>query len=268
MKPTHGISRRYDALTSAEVVDAVHGATLVWPIGSIEQHGPHLPLSVDVLLACAVAEALAARLNGLALPALSVGTRSLPQSGGGLHFPGTLFLEGSTFLAAVTDTLRSLDQLPYARLIVVNGHFENEALLFEALDSSRVSGHMPGREVFAFSWWSLVSEEWLATNLPNFPGWHAEHAGLTETALMLHLHPELVHPQRPVHESPPRSGIYLHPIDPESFTTQGVLSSTTGASAELGQKLFCHIVDQAVALIAEGLTRESRSTHTTNGAHP
>lgn len=249
MSVKHRYAQQYSDLTSPEVIDAVRDQTLVWPIGSVEQHGPHLPLSVDLLLAEDFGNAIAEGVGGLVLPTLSIGARSLPQSGGGLHFPGTLYLQGASLLSTLTDTLSALRHLPYGQLIVVNGHFENEALVFEAIDSARDAGYFGDRSVAAFSWWSLTRDEWIAENLPDFPGWHAEHAGLTETSLMMHLHPDLVRPQRPIHLDTPRSGIYAHPIDPTTSTTEGVLSSTVGASEEIGNRLFLHVLDQALSLI-------------------
>ncbi|MDT0434468.1 MULTISPECIES: creatininase family protein [Streptomyces] len=239
-------------LTSAQVTDAVRGRTVVWPVGAIEQHGPHLPLSVDLILAEGFAEGIARELDAFVLPAQAVGARSLPQSGGGLHFPGTVYVAGDTLVRFLRETLSALAALPMGRLVVVNGHYENEPFLFEALDQVREQGLFDGAEVFAFSWWSLVRDTWAATEIPAFPGWHAEHAGVTETSLMLHLRPDLVTDERPDHDDPPRAGIYLHPVDVGQTTHRGVLSSTSGSSAGLGERLLRHVVDEATALVRDG----------------
>ncbi|MFD6800755.1 creatininase family protein [Streptomyces cyaneofuscatus] len=244
--------RSYADLTSAEVRGALHGQTLVWPVGATEQHGPHLPLSVDTVLAEEFSRAVAAELDGFVLPSQPVAARSLPQSGGGLSFPGTLHVNGDTLIRFLREELLSLARLPFARLLVVNGHFENEPFLFEALDQVRQSEALGERQVLAFSWWSLVQESWLRAEFPEFPGWHAEHAGLTETSLMLHLRPDLVREARPGHDRPPRSGVYLHPIDVTRTTNDGVLSSTRGSSAAIGEKLFRHVVAEAVELVRSG----------------
>ena len=68
--------RRYGDLTSSEVVEAVGGATLVWPIGGLEQHGPHLPLSVDLDIPQALGAEIATATDGFLLPALPVPTRN------------------------------------------------------------------------------------------------------------------------------------------------------------------------------------------------
>ncbi|MGW0650379.1 creatininase family protein [Streptomyces umbrinus] len=253
-------------LTSAQVTDRLTGRTIVWPIGATEQHGPHLPLSVDTVLAEEFAREIAGELHGLTLPVQSIAARSLPQSGGGLSFPGTVYVGGDTLLRFLREALQSLLSLPMARLVVVNGHFENEPYIFEALDQVRQEGLLADKEVFAFSWWSLVQESWTAAETDTFPGWHAEHAGVTETSLMLHLRPDLVTDLRPDHDTPPRSGVYLHPIDVDQISNNGVLSSTSGSSAELGEKLFRHVTDEAVAMVREGAGLRRARTGGTNPA--
>ncbi|MGI5500340.1 creatininase family protein [Lentzea sp. CA-135723] len=263
MKPRSN-GRAFADLCSPEVHDAVEAQTLVWPVGSIEQHGPHLPLSVDLVIAEAFAQQIARELAAFALPVQPVAARSLPQSGGGLAFPGTVFVRGGTLIDFLADTIRSLCALPVRRLLIVNGHFENEPFVFEALDqiACERAGHEP--ELIALSWWSLVDDGWLRARLPAFPGWHAEHGGLTETSLMLYLRPDLVTASRPCHDDPPRPGIYLHPADTASTTNNGVLSSTTGANAELGEELFWHVVGNAMALVTggHGLLRPSPAERT------
>lgn len=243
---------RLTDLPSARIDEAVRGRTVVWPIGAIEQHGPHLPLSVDLILAEAFAAEIAKELDAFTLPAQAIGARSLPQSGGGLFFPGTVYVAGDTLVRFLREALTALAALPMARLVVVNGHYENEPFLFEALDQVREQRLLDGTEVFAFSWWSLVRDTWTDAEIPEFPGWHAEHAGVTETSLMLHLRPDLVNDERPDHDRPPRAGVYLHPVDVEQTTHRGVLSSTSGSSAGLGEKLLRHVVDEATAMVREG----------------
>ncbi|GAA0734383.1 creatininase family protein [Dactylosporangium roseum] len=245
-------ARSFTDLTSAEAGAQVRGATLVWPIGTIEQHGPHLPLSVDIDIPQALARAVAARLGGYLVPVHSIAARSLPQSGGGLSFPGTVYVRGAVLVEYLRDAVASLMDLRPGRLVVINGHYENEALIYEALDLCRTAGALGSAEVFAFSWWSLVHETWLSEHVPKFPGWHAEHAGFTETSLMLHLRPELVTPVRPVHDTPPHPGVYLHPADHRQLSHQGALSSSELASAEAGESLFGHVVHNICELVRVG----------------
>lgn len=242
------IGRRLTDLTSAEVSEAIANATIIWPVGSTEQHGPHLPLSVDVDIAEGFATAVAAELGrAYVAPAQSISARSLPGSGGGLSFPGTIYLGGASLVQYFEEVIAGLIDLGCERLVIINGHYENEAFLFEAVDACRCAGRLQQSKVLAFSWWSLVDQGWLDREMGElFPGWHAEHAGVTETSLMLHLRPDLVRPQRPTHATPPPFGIYFHPVDLAKTTTDGVLSSTSGASAELGASLFEHVTEAIV----------------------
>ena len=233
----------FSELTSAEVLSKVTGRTLIWPIGGIEQHGPHLPLNVDSIIPEAFAKALAGDVNGMLLPLQPISTRSLPQSGGGLHFPGTLFVDGQNFIHYIRDTLRALSCLPFQQLVIINGHYENEAFIFEAIDQLRALETMGQLRILAFSWWSMVHTPWIESHLPEFPGWHAEHAGITETSLMLYLRPDLVRPIRLDHQYPPRCGVYQCPPDPQA-SSQGILSKTSHSSTEIGRLLFCHVQQQ------------------------
>ncbi|MEV6548599.1 creatininase family protein [Streptomyces sp. NPDC051597] len=242
----------YGDLTSPEAPDALSGATLVWPVGGLEQHGPHLPLSVDYDIPDALARQLVADVDGVLFPGQPLSARSLPHSGGGLRFPGTVHIDGGTFIDYVAQCLRGLARLAPARLVVVNGHYENEALLFEAIDGLDPARTFPATEIVAFSWWSLVEEEWLRKRLPQFPGWHAEHAGVTETSLMMYLRPEVVRPVRVDHPTPPAAGVYRHPVDVDRMSTQGVLTTTSGASGALGEELFWHVMDGVARTLADG----------------
>ncbi|GGM63479.1 creatininase [Longimycelium tulufanense] len=244
--------RRYGDLTSAQVGSTVEGSTLVWAVGGLEQHGPHLPLSVDHDIPSAIAEEVAAALDGYLLPSQPISARSLPQSGGGLHLPGTVHLRGTTLVEYLTDCLRGLSELRPGRLVIINGHYENEGLLFEAIDGCRPTDLFRDTVILAASWWSFVHGSFLARELPDFPGWHAEHAGLTETSLMLYLRPDTVRASRPGHDTPPLAGVYVHPLDVSRMSNQGVLSSTEGASADLGERLFWHVVDNVCELVRSG----------------
>jgi creatinine amidohydrolase len=242
-------NRAYSDLTSPEVNATLESGTLIWPCGTIEQHGPHLPLSVDVDIPCAIAQEVCKEIDAYTLPPLIYGARSLPQSGGGLSFPGTLFAHGTSLINYVESVLDSVFNLPIKKLIILNGHYENEGFLFEAIDSCHQRGVTKDVDILVVSWWSLVDEEWVRSNLPNFPGWHAEHAGITETSLMLHLQPDLVKSMRPANNDTPKAGLYKRPLDPGIAACGGILSSTVGASAEIGESLFNHVVRQLIDVV-------------------
>jgi creatinine amidohydrolase len=235
----------YADCTSEEIENTLKNQTLLLPVGAIEQHGPHLPLSVDIDIATALAIELSARHKGLVAPGISYAARSQPHSGGGPSFPGTIYVRGHVLIEYFVDVFKSYIRAGAIKILVLNGHFENEPFLFEALEICRENDFFTNTSIIGLSWWSVVSKPFCDTLFQGeFPGWHAEHASTAETSLMLYLKPELVRDIRVDHDSPPLEGIYFHPIQPEKISTRGVLAKTSSASKEMGEKLFCHICDQ------------------------
>ena len=87
----------FEKLTTETVRAAGGKGILILPVGSVEQHGPHLPLTVDIEIPVRVASLLAERVNGFAAPAISYGARSFPQSGGSPDLAGTVHVRGGVF---------------------------------------------------------------------------------------------------------------------------------------------------------------------------
>lgn len=147
----------------------------VLPLGATEQHGPHLPVATDTLLAEAAARALAesGAVIGVdqikVLPALAYGASGEHQA-----FPGTV----SIGTDALADTLIELGRSTSTwadRLVVINGHGGNVEALRRAVSRLRYEGR---------------DTAWLSCRTSESPA--DTHAGHAETSLMLHLHPELV----------------------------------------------------------------------------
>lgn len=128
-----GSNRRMDHMTWPEFKEAKTRPVIV-PIGSTEQHGQHLPIGTDAVLATRVAEDLAERIDGTVLPTLSYGYKSKPLSGGGPLFPGTIDMNGVTVINQMHDVLSELIADGFTKIVVMNAHFENEAFIVEAID--------------------------------------------------------------------------------------------------------------------------------------
>lgn len=238
--------------TTEQVDDILQQKILFLAVGSTEQHGPHLPLSVDCDIPQSICQELAIRLEGVVGPAISYGARSLSQSGGGLGFPGTIYVRGSTLIQYVYDILRSYVASGACRIVILNGHYENEGLIFEAVDQLREEGVLDAVSLMALSWWSVLDSSFVADLFgSNFVGWHAEHASLVETSLMLFLHPDAIGNIRVDHPTPPEAGILLHPVASESVSCRGVLYRTSEASAEYGQILFQRITGELATRITK-----------------
>ena len=175
---------------------------LILPVGSTEQHGPMLPLSVDSIISTGLAEMLANQAGGIVAPPISYGYKSAPLSGGGPLFPGTLDLNGNTLVQLVCDILEELIRDGVKKILVLNGHFENEAFLLEAIDV--ISRRYSDVTLLESSWWNQISPDVMDKVFDEvpFPGWALEHAAVAETSLTMFFRPELVHMEKFVEDQP------------------------------------------------------------------
>jgi creatinine amidohydrolase len=212
-------------------VEATAGdALLALPLGSLEQHGPHLPLDTDTRIAEALALGLASRRPDVAVaPPVAYGA-----SGEHAAFPGTLLVGHEPLAALIVELVRSA-RAAFRGVVLVNAHGGNEAAL--ATVARRCAGE--GDDVLV---WGTV-----------LPGGDA-HAGRTETSLMLALDAgavrmDLAEPgcTEPIERLLPR----LRAEGVRPVSSNGVLGDPTGASAEEGRVLFDALVADLVASVAQ-----------------
>ena len=212
-------------------VEATGGDTvLAVPLGSLEQHGPHLPLDTDTRIAVAVASGAASRVASLAVaPPVAYGA-----SGEHAGFPGTLLVGHDVLAALLVELVRSARD-SFAGVVLVSAHGGNETALSAV--SARCAAE--GDDVVV---WRAAS-----------PGGDA-HAGRTETSIRVALDPAAVHPElaapgctEPIERLLPR----LRAEGVRPVSSSGVLGDPTGASAEEGRELLDHLVtDLAAAVVA------------------
>src|ERR1700730_7149827 len=219
-------------------------APVFLPVGALEQHGPHLPLGTDALLATAIAVGAATAVGGIVAPALCYGYKSQPKCGGGQHFCGTTSLDAATLIGQIRDAIREFVRHGVERLGLVHGHYENRWLMIEGIDLALRECRADRLSVMRLEYWDFCTEETLAAIFPNgFPGFALEHAAVIETSMMLHLHPELVRieriPDEPSAVFPPYD---MYPTRTEWVPASGVLSSARGATAEEGERLCDEVV--------------------------
>jgi mycofactocin precursor peptide peptidase len=202
------------------------GLTLVVPLGSCEQHGPHLPLATDTVIAEYLAGELIAHLGphrAVLAPTMGVGA-----SGEHAGFPGTLSIGSEVLSALIIELVRSATAPnggPFAEVMVINGHGGNMAALAE---SQRVATY-EGRRLHHWSW-SAPGGDW--------------HAGRTETSMMLAIAPHLVRMEvaEPGMTSLNReTSDRLRADGVRSVAPNGVLGDPTGATAEEGRSLLAAI---------------------------
>lgn len=234
------------------------------PLGSMEQHGHHMPLHVDVLLPTEFARRAALRIGGLVAPAFTYGYKSQQKCGGGNHLPGTTSLEGSTLVSALRDVLKEFAHHGNRQFVIVNGHYENSWFITEAVDLALRELRWDGIadvKVVVLSYWDFVDEATIKQLYPDgFPGWAVEHGGVLETSLMLALYPQLVRLDRAIDHPPATFPPYdVYPVKPEWTPPSGTLSSPKEASREKGEIMLKVCTDGIVeALISEfGLKRQA-----------
>jgi creatinine amidohydrolase len=216
-------------------------------MGSIEQHGPHLPLHTDALFADRVVEALIetlpAELPLWRLPVQMIGFA--PEHSG---FAGSFSLAAGDLITLVGVVGAELARCGFRRLVLMNGHGGQIGLLEVAARELRAS-HPSLAVLPCFLWRGL--REW-ASLIPEPERTQGLHAGLAETSLMLHLAPELVGPERaadgPDLGNAPPPGWSWEGGAPAAWRTgeisaSGVIGDPAGASAELGGKLFEGLVN-------------------------
>jgi len=233
-------------MTWEEYRDQVGRRIIILPVGSLEQHGPHLPLSVDVVIPTSLAKMVCEELDAMVLPPIAYGYKA---QGGGQLFPGTTSLDGTTLINLTLDILRETYRHGGRRFLVLNGHYENAAFLTEAV--GLFLRDADDTRVVILSWWDQVSDE-MRDELfaeAGFPGWEVEHAAVTETSLMQYFTPELVREDRIIDDQSERVPAYsIFPPPDDIIPKSGVPYKATFASREKGEKLAKQLAETIVQI--------------------
>lgn len=234
----------------AEVV-AAGATTVILPLGSTEQHGPHLPLGTDAIRAASLAARLAARLpDALVAPLLPLGC-SDEHAG----FPGLLSLDAETLAKVIVDCAQRLVAWGVRRLVLLSAHGGNDQAL--ALAAERLRHEMPQLRVWVPDNPLAVADPVIAEARRDgiSPEAVGLHAGEGETSEMLALRPDLVHLER---AAPGFTGNMegiiskLREVGLQPMTPNGVLGDPTRAEAARGERYL----DARVTELLAALSRE------------
>ena len=234
------MTRRLAELRLPEIDRITETSILIQPVGSIEQHGPHLPFNTDLVIPERTAEELVDRygdeLDLWLLPSL-VYTRSGEHS----WAAGTVWLSSHTLLTVLSELARSLSSLPARKLVFLNGHGGNSSLLNVACRDIR-SEH--GTQTFLMH--PMVPPDQGGPSSES-EGGMGIHAGYLETSLMMHLAPDLVASELPGPVLPESISDNVHVRfggsvtfgwTSDDFSADGHIGDPTGASARVGQEVF------------------------------
>jgi creatinine amidohydrolase len=247
---------RFTDLTGPQVAALPADTVAVLPLGAIEQHGPHLPVSTDLVTATAAAEAaVEAAVDGATAPCVLLPGLAYTKSDEHHAFPGSLWLSWDTLMRTLVDLGRSLAASGIGRLLFVNGHGGNSALGQVACRQLRREF---GLRTF-FAHLSVPTDQGGRTSAESEYGMGI-HGGHGETSLMLHLRPDLVHMDLAVRRVPEGLRDYSligfgKPVSfgwlSEDFGPDGHVGDPTGATAEHGAAVFEAGVGQLVRVIDE-----------------
>jgi creatinine amidohydrolase len=229
-------------LTSTQLADRVAAdpdCVALIPVGATEQHGPHLPIGTDTIIATALADAAAGDL-AVVLPPIAFGASFFH----GTDLAGTVAFSGADTAAAARRVARACADSGLKRLLFVNGHVGNAAPLWIACDDFR--REVPDGRIGVMQWWELTPD--IARRATaDAVDWHANAA---ETSLVLALRPELVDVERLAEaDDPDRTAgtVFRYPV--QHVSTNGVTGYPSRASKAFGLQLWRDVVAAAREMV-------------------
>jgi len=225
-----------------EVKAAVeHGVVAVLAVGAIEQHGAHLPLATDTVLASGVARRVAQGLGGLLLPPIAYGDAWNNEG-----FAGTLSISPQTLRATIEDIGRGLARIGVKGLVVINGHFGNREPIALAARRLVTELHLPVLHLDYPKLEAFAAE--ICETEPAGPGFY--HADEVETSMMLVLAPGAVRMDRAAPEYPVFPETFgAEPMQLSTFNHTGVFGDPRSATAAKGEALIGKIVAESLRLV-------------------
>lgn len=246
---------RWAEMTTRDLQAADASWVAVLPTAAVEQHGPHLPLGTDMLIGEGMVETVIARLPE-DLPATFLPVQAIGKSNEHIAFPGTLTLEWDTVVKAWVEIGASVARAGVRRLVVVNSHGGNTALLDVVTRELRVRFDMLAVHTawFRFGDADLAGEGERAVGI---------HGGTLETALVQHFRPDLVRAEHVADFQSTQSELaarfrHLRAHGPHAFAwkagdlnADGVVGDARAATPEAGARLAQHQAALFIELLRE-----------------
>jgi creatinine amidohydrolase len=236
-----------DELSTKEAEEAAKAGTVViFPVGSVEEHGAHLPLCTDSIQSEYIAMEVAKKTGCLIAPAFRHGICNA-----GHNFPGTISIEFDTLHHVARDILFELARNGFNRIIVLTGHAGSSHMTALKLAAQEVVRRKDHATVKRKTRIMVLSDYDFADELKENLGFPKEdgHAGAIETSRVMAIKPELVKGKGEA--SFPQMPRFEVVADPERYFPSGVMGDSTAASADKGRIMNEYIVEQVAKLVEE-----------------
>ncbi len=250
-----------EEMTWPEIAEAVREEkVLIFVVGAVEQHGPHLPVGVDSFIPEGVMRRVADKTGAILAPVMPYGFKSNPRSGGGEGFQGTYSLNGTTLIAVVRDILSAFMRKGFRNIFVLNWHYENVEFVHEGINLARDDSDAGGAAKFVVldNPNALVDQAILDELFAgDFPGWDREHAAIFETSMMWAIRPDLVRADLIRDDEPEVVLPYsVYPPPSRTVPASGVLWHASKASRRLGLAACASMVDAIARILQQEFSGE------------
>lgn len=249
---------RFERMTWPEIAEIDWtNATVLLPVGAIEQHGPHLPVDTDTRIVTAFAQAVEAALPERVVLTPTVWLGHSPHH---LSFGGTLSLYHPAYIEMIVGVCRSYIGMGARRIWIMNGHGGNRMPLSVVLQ--QLKNEFPETKVAAAEYWNVARDEIAAVRESGFGG--LGHACELETSLYWHLCADGVRKDRIRDDGVQAEGESFRTdmlagasvarvFDFDELTESGVFGQPSLASAEKGRRFFDAVAGRLVAFAEEWL---------------
>jgi creatinine amidohydrolase len=231
---------------------------IILPVGSLEQHGLHLPLGTDTFITSEIAKRAAKKTGSIVAPVICYGYKPQPGSSGGNNFAGTCSLDGSTLIMLIRDIVRELFRHKVRRVLVLDGHYENSLFINEGVDLALRSLPNPRRvKVVIVRWFEVVPENLFAKLFgKDFESMALEHASKVESSMMMAIDERSVQKRRMRNDAAKRRGNYaVLPEQSEFIPKSGSLTSVFPSSRKLGDQVLQYASRQITLIIRKEFPR-------------
>jgi creatinine amidohydrolase len=233
-----------DELSTKEAAQAAKdGKVVIFPIGSVEEHGEHLPLCTDSTQPEYIALEVAKKTGCLVAPPFKYGICNATR-----NFPGTITIQFETLYKKAHDILSELIRNGFNRIIILSGHAGNSHMVALRLAAQEVVIKSDeAREERKVRIMVLSDFDFAEELTPKYANENDGHAGALETSRMMAIKPELIKAKGEANVwQMPRFEIVAHP---ENYFPSGVNGDPTAASREKGQKINEYIVEQVEKIV-------------------